>query len=221
MTGQSTQGDATADAPTRRPVALDHGHAARRADGRGPARAVGAGARRADAEALARRSRASITAAACRCATGHRARVAAGWPLIEIGSGKALSIVDDTAGSHARATEWWWSAGVGRAADGSPVGWNLVAGVNDGPVESERSVWVAGAAHEVEAVRFEADLSAVCFATGERLRFEAEAVRARHDRLLIVESEYRQPFGTFTGRLPGAGELADGLGVMEHHRARW
>jgi hypothetical protein len=143
-----------------------------------------------------------------------------GGRLIEVGDG-ALAIVDDTAGYHARATEWWWSAGVGRAADGSPVGWNLVAGVNDGPVASERSVWSAGAAREVEPVRFEADLSAVSFATGERLAFEAEAVRARHDRLVLVESEYRQPFGTFTGALPGAGVLAHGLGVMEHHRARW
>jgi hypothetical protein len=51
--------------------------------------------------------------------------------------------------------------------------------------------------------------------------FEAEAVRERHDRLLLVESEYRQPFGTFSGTLPGVGALTAGLGVMEHHRARW
>ena len=133
----------------------------------------------------------------------------------------ALAIVDDTAGYHARATEWWWAAGVGRAADGSPVGWNLVAGVNDGPQASERSVWTAGVAREVQAVRFEADLSAVDFATGERLQFAAEAVRERHDRLLLVESEYRQPFGTFAGTLPGSGSLERGRGVMEHHRARW
>jgi hypothetical protein len=74
---------------------------------------------------------------------------------------------------------------------------------------------------EEQPVRFEADLSAVSFAGGERLRFAAEAVRARHDRLLVVTSQYRQPFGTFAGDLPGAGVLARGLGVMEHHRARW
>jgi hypothetical protein len=132
-----------------------------------------------------------------------------------------LAIVDDTAGYHARATEWWWSAGVGETAAGAPVGWNLVAGINDGPSASERSVWVAGVAREVEPVRFEADLSAVSFASGERLRFAAEAVRARHDRLLVVTSQYRQPFGTFAGALPGAGALGRGVGVMEHHRARW
>ncbi len=133
----------------------------------------------------------------------------------------ALAIVDDTAGYHARATEWWWSAGVGRAADGSPVGWNLVAGVNDGTTASERSIWTARGAVEAGPVRFEADLSAVALAGGERLRFAAEAVRARHDRLLVIDSVYRQPFGTFAGRLPGVGELQGAIGVMEHHRARW
>lgn len=82
-------------------------------------------------------------------------------------------------------------------------------------------MWAAGAAHEVEAVRVETDLSAVSFTSGERLAFDAEAVRARHDRLLLFESEYRQPFGTFAGVLPGVGALRHGLGVMEHHRARW
>ena len=143
-----------------------------------------------------------------------------GARTIELGTG-ALAIVDDTAGYHARATEWWWSAGVGSAADGTPVGWNLVAGVNDGPRGSERSVWLAGAAREVAPVRFAADLSTVAFATGERLAFAAEAVRARHDRLALVESQYRQPFGTFAGALPGVGALHGALGVMEHHRARW
>lgn len=133
----------------------------------------------------------------------------------------ALAIVDDTAGYHARETEWWWSAGVGRTADGSPVGWNLVAGVNDGPQASERSVWIAGRAQEVGPVRFADDLSSVAFETGEDLRFETEAVRARHDRLVLVQSQYRQPFGTFHGALPQVGPLRGGLGVMEHHRARW
>ena len=133
----------------------------------------------------------------------------------------ALAIVDDTAGYHARHTEWWWSAGVGHGPGGEPIGWNLAAGVNDGQQGSERSVWVGGLGHEVEPVSFARDLGAVSFATGESLRFQAEAQRARHDRLVLVESQYRQPFGTFAGSLPGAGALEGGLGVMEHHRARW
>ena len=132
-----------------------------------------------------------------------------------------LAVVDDTAGYHARETEWWWSAGVGRDGDGAPVGWNVVAGVNDGPRASERSVWVAGDAHEVGPVVLAPDLSAVQFTEGDRLQFAVEAVRERHDQLVVVRSDYRQPFGAFTGSLPGVGRVSGGLGVMEHHVARW
>src|SRR5438093_2167810 len=65
-----------------------------------------------------------------------------------------LGVVDDTAGYHARRTEWRWSAGVGTAVDGRTVGWNLVEGVNDPPARSERSVWIDGAAFEVGPVSF-------------------------------------------------------------------
>jgi hypothetical protein len=46
-------------------------------------------------------------------------------------------------------------------------------------------------------------------------------VRARRDNLLLVRSDYRQPFGTFSGALPPGLELASGFGVMEWHDARW
>ncbi|HWJ51734.1 MAG TPA: DUF2804 family protein, partial [Solirubrobacteraceae bacterium] len=68
---------------------------------------------------------------------------------------------------------------------------------------------------------FTADLSSVSCEDGTELRFVAETERARHDNLLIVSSDYRAPFGTFSGMLPGGVELTRGLGVVEHHRARW
>ena len=133
-------------------------------------------------------------------------------------SGRAL--IDDTAGYHARHTEWWWSAGVGLSGDGRELAWNLVAGVNDPPRGSERTVWLSGRPSEVDPVTFSAELDAIASAAGE-LRFAAEAQRSRRERLLLVSSDYRQPFGTFTGVLPDGTRLASGLGVMEHHRARW
>ena len=128
---------------------------------------------------------------------------------------------DDTAGYHARETEWWWSAGVGRAADGTPVGWNVVSGVNDGPSASERSIWSGGRAREVGPVVFGPDLDAVAFREGGELTFAAEAVRLRHDSVLVVSTDYRQPFGRFAGTLPGVGPVDSAWGVMEHHIARW
>ena len=53
------------------------------------------------------------------------------------------------------------------------------------------------------------------------LRFSAEAVRARSENLIVMRSDYEQPFGTFSGELPVAGELREGYGVMERHEVRW
>lgn len=128
----------------------------------------------------------------------------------------ARAVVDDTAAYYARHTSWLWSAGVGTAGDGRALAWNLVSGVNDPPSESERTVWVDGEPHEVAPCTFAADLSSV-----DGLRFSPEAVRRRHDNLLLVRSSYRQPFGTFSGTLPGAPALAEGYGVMEEHDAWW
>jgi Domain of unknown function (DUF2804), C-terminal len=133
----------------------------------------------------------------------------------------ALAVVDDTAGYHARATEWRWAAGIGVDPAGRPLAFNLVEGVNDPPTGSERAVWVEGVPHEVPPVSFAADLAQIVAGDGSALRFTAEAQRARHENLLLVRSYYRAPFGTFSGTLPGGLELAHGLGVVEHHRARW
>jgi Protein of unknown function (DUF2804) len=134
---------------------------------------------------------------------------------------EALAVIDDTAGYHARFTEWWWSAGVGTGEDGAALAWNLVSGVNDPPTGSERAVWVDGTPSETAPVRFAADLSEILATDGSRLSFAAEAQRGRKENLLIVRSDYTAPFGTFTGTLPGGIRLTRGLGVMEHHRAHW
>jgi Protein of unknown function (DUF2804) len=133
----------------------------------------------------------------------------------------ALAVIDDSAGYHARVTEWRWSAGVGQSVDGAPVAWNLVSGINDPPSGSERAVWVDGLPREVGPVAFAADLGSVRGDDGSELRFSAQATRRRRENLLLVSSDYTAPFGTFSGIVPGGVELASGRGVMEHHRARW
>jgi hypothetical protein len=132
-----------------------------------------------------------------------------------------LGAVDDTAGRHRRHTTWTWSAGVGRGTDGSRVGWNLVRGVNDAPVGSERCVWIDGEPREVGPVRFAGDLSRVSFSEGGGLDFVAWGAREDQTNLLLLRSSYRQPFGTFAGTLPGGVTLAEGYGVMEWHDVWW
>jgi len=128
----------------------------------------------------------------------------------------APGLIDDSAGYHARHTAWEWSAGAGTSAAGERLVWNLVTGVHDGTDVSERTVWVDGSAHAVGPVVFSPALDAV----GE-LRFVEEARRARRDGLVLFASDYVQPFGTFSGTLPGGVDLREGYGVMERHTARW
>jgi hypothetical protein len=133
----------------------------------------------------------------------------------------ARAVIDDTAGYHERHTRWRWAAGVGHALDGRELAWNLVEGVNEPPYDSERTVWVDGTPSEPGPVTFGDALERV----GD-LRFHAEATRERHERLLLVSSHYRQPFGSFHGTLPAVGGrnpivLAHGLGVIEEHDVHW
>jgi hypothetical protein len=135
------------------------------------------------------------------------------------------AIVDESAGYHARHTAWRWSAGVGVSEAGAEIAWNLVDGVHDAPTGSERAVWIDGEPHELPPAAFADDLSSVAFpadlAAAGGLRFSREAVRAKRENLVLVRSDYEQPFGTFTGTLPVAGPLREGWGVMERHEVYW
>jgi hypothetical protein len=133
---------------------------------------------------------------------------------------EARGIEDESAGYHPRHTVWTWSAGVGRTVDGRSVGWNLVAGINDPPRDSERAIWLDGSPSEPGPTTFEG-LDAILFEDGSRLEFTAEQERRRKENLLLARYEYRQPFGRFTGSLPGGIELERALGVIEHHDAVW
>lgn len=128
-------------------------------------------------------------------------------------------IDDESAGHHARRTSWRWSAGVGTAADGRPLAWNLVEGINDPPTGSERAIWIDGEPSEPPPVRFHG-MEAIDLGGIEMLRFASEAAHTRDDNYLLIRSRYRHSFGTFSGSLGGV-ELAEGLGVMEEHDALW
>jgi hypothetical protein len=226
--------------PRRGEVELDHGHAGTEMAPAAPGRLRGGDNDRAIAgrlrihgrgvlldlqleeqagiEALCPNGRAQVWTRKQAGVAAHGTLQIDGGPAREV---HALAVIDDTIGHHARHTEWHWSAGVGEGPDGTPLAWNLVSGVNDPPQGSERAVWVAGSPTEVAPVSFAADLSSIRCEDGAELRFLAEAQRSRHDELLIVGSDYRAPFGSFSGELPGGISLAHGLGVVEHHRARW
>ena len=129
---------------------------------------------------------------------------------------EAEAVVDESAGYHDRRTSWRWSTGVGRGAHGERLAWNLVSGIHDSPQASERTVWVDGQPREVPPVTFADDLSAV----GD-LGFHEWCAREDHTNRLLFRSDYRQPFGTFSGELAEGVGLAEGWGVMEEHDVVW
>lgn len=133
---------------------------------------------------------------------------------------EARGMEDESEGYHPRHTVWDWSAGVGRTTDGRSIGWNLVSGINDPPERSERAIWIDGQPSEPGPVSFEG-LDAIGFDDGARLEFSGECERRKEERKPFVRYAYRQPFGVFSGSLPGGIELERGLGVMEHHDAHW
>ena len=108
--------------------------------------------------------------------------------------------------------------GVGETRDGRAVGWNLVgraqrpgAGLRARDLGRRRRRRRAAAG---ELRRPRGDRASAT----ARLEFSAETER-RSEQSRPFAYSYRQPFGTFTGSLPGGLELASGLGVMEHHEA--
>lgn len=130
-------------------------------------------------------------------------------------------LIDDSAGYHERRTAWRWAAGVGRGAGGERLAWNLVSGVHDAPEASERTVWVGREPREVGPVEFADDLSRISFAEGGELSFASWCARHERINLLLFRSDYRQPFGAFSGELPAGVRLSEGFGVMEKHEVWW
>jgi len=134
----------------------------------------------------------------------------------------AHGLLDDSAGYHARRTNWEWSAGVGTAKDGAALTWNFVSGIHDVGPQTERAIWVNGVPQAAGAMETNAALDRVRTLDGSDLRFAAEAVRERHDKAgPLLASDYVQPFGAFSGHLAGGIELDSGYGVMERHAALW
>ena len=143
-----------------------------------------------------------------------RGSVRAGGRMLRVAAAPALRRRLRRPSPRPPAWDWKPARAAPQTAAGSPgTPWPAI---HDDPATSERTVWVDGVATPADPVTFSDALDAV-----GGLRFDAEAQRVRHDRLLVVESEYRQPFGRFNGALPGGIHLAEGFGVMERHRARW
>lgn len=134
----------------------------------------------------------------------------------------ADGLLDFSHGVLARETTWRWAIGTGRTRDGTPIGFNVVDGFNEG---RENAVWIGTERRQLESASFEFDrerpIDSWRVTAGRRLNVELtpEAVRSEHLNLGVVVSKYAQPFGIWRGTV--AGRDVELVGVAETHQAKW
>ncbi len=131
----------------------------------------------------------------------------------------AFAALDHTSGLLAHRTAWRWASG----CDGE-IACNFTAGFT---APAENAVWVGGELRAVGPVTFTFDAEHplepwhIADEAGEvDLEFMPEGLRRQHQALLVAESSYVQPVGTFRGTLCGRAVRAL-PGVTEDHVARW
>jgi hypothetical protein len=140
--------------------------------------------------------------------------------------------VDYTAGLLARNTRWRWAMMNGRLPDGTPIGLNLVEGINDvNSACNENALWLGDELYPLARARFHTGASPTSDAWrvdtvdgSVALQFEpVHTHRDEHD-FKIVRSRFLQPVGVFSGTVRARGREVEirGLGgVTEDQDLMW
>jgi hypothetical protein len=141
--------------------------------------------------------------------------------------------LDSTHGFLARRTRWRWAMGCGRLEDGTPLGFNLVAGFN-AVAEGSPGENVLFLGDQLQPVgpatfRFNAadplDLWQISTDDGT-VQVTFRPLHAHRDvrNLRVLRSRFVQPLGFFTGRLRFRGQeitLSELPGVTEDQDMLW
>lgn len=144
---------------------------------------------------------------------------------------KGLVGMDYTHGYLARRTCWRWAMGMGHLEDGTPFGFNLVEGINEGPVTSENAFWVGDKLYPLGRAVFQWNAQDLMdewkvetLDQKIRLTFMPKFIHKEHKNLLVIKSIFAQPVGVFSGTV----ELEDRCftftnagGVTETQDSTW
>lgn len=141
--------------------------------------------------------------------------------------GKALALYDWSAGYFNRHTNWLWSAFAGFLEDGTPVGANFAALVNES-FYPENAIWIGGERTRLSRVIFDYDPEdpsredwRIWTEDGQvDLRFHPMGERGEKTWLPFVKVNFRQFMGEYTGKLGGA-QLHGVRGLAEIHLSVW
>jgi general stress protein CsbA len=140
--------------------------------------------------------------------------------------------MDYTQGLLARHTRWRWAHGNGRLADGTALGFNLVAGFNEeSPRCNENAVWVGDQLFPLPRAHFHFDRAdpggpwTVETSDGSaKLRFSPLHLHREARDYKLVRSHFVQPLGVFSGtlRVGGRTVVVENLGgVTEDQDILW
>ena len=130
-------------------------------------------------------------------------------------------------------TFWKWATFGGYDARGRLIALNACQNfISDDEKYNENCTWVDGKITLLTAARFEFDEKALMEPWsvettdgGLEVTFRPAGERRGRTNLGVVMSDFHQPFGEFTGKMPGRGQeeiVVDGaFGLCEHHLARF
>jgi hypothetical protein len=141
--------------------------------------------------------------------------------------GRSAALYDWSAGFFNRHTNWLWAAFAGFLEDGTPVGANFAALVNES-FYPENAFWIGGARTRLPRVIFDCDPvdprgGAWRIFTEDGsvdLRFQPLGERGERAWLPFVKLNFTQLVGEFSGRL-GEARLDGIRGVAEVHLSVW
>lgn len=140
--------------------------------------------------------------------------------------------LDYSEGYFARETAWRWGFGLGRAKDGTPVGFNVAEGLA-APTETvtENVLWVGDELVQLGAPRFTFDAKNPAGPWQLRtedgaldLRFSSAGMHAEEKNLAVVRSHFVQVGGVFSGTVRALGRdiaIERLPGVTEDQRVAW
>ena len=171
--------------------------------------------------------RAFTTKAAGLKATGTVRAGGRAWAL----NGQGRGLFDWTHGVYPRQTQWNWACGAGTTDQNLELGFNFSRGVYEYG-QLENTVWIDGAPFATPEIQFDyhpkqPQLPWKIYTRDGRvnLTFTPEGIRQKRENLLLVQSAFIQPCGSFQGQIQSPDGQVHRLnataGVTEEHFARW
>lgn len=140
---------------------------------------------------------------------------------------ECTAVLDVHKAHYPRDTWWNWATAVGFDSRGRRIAFNLTANVVTDSALHENVVWIDGHAILVGAPVFEMKGDAWSVRTADGavdVVFDAQGERGEELNYVVIQSNFRQRYGTFRGTVRVGGEqitLSDAFGLFEDHRARW